>query len=160
MLINDGTQPVEARSQSGIVPRIIDASGRPVTLTDWRSIAGYAPPRLPPPPEAPVRRGEQRLLESYSIARAPQGYRFMGPYGDAELAPGRYRIEVALDLAPVTREAWVAAHAAAALRPGPRPKDPKAEAERAANQFADHFRQVPSYFRGHLEAPPLELVLP
>lgn len=159
-LINDGTQPVEVRAHSGIVPRLIDSSGKPVVLSDWRNLAGYAPPGLPPPPEAPVRSGERRQLESYLVVRSSQGYTFLGPYGGAELRSGRYRIEVAIDLAPVTRDAWVAAHAAAVVRPGPRPKDPQAEAERAATKFATHWRAVPSFFRGRIEAPPLELVLP
>ena len=158
-LINDGTQPVEARTHMGIVPRIIDADGKPVALSDWRNLAGYAPPAPPLPPEDPVRTGERRLLESYQVMRTEKGYQFQGPYGAALLAAGHYRIEVALDLAPTTREIWVAAHAAA-VHPGRRAKDPQAEAQRAATQFAAHWREVSGFFRGHLAAPPFVLVLP
>lgn len=159
-LINDGSQPVEAREHSNTVPRIFDATGKPVTMSDYRSIAGYAPPGLPEPPVAPVRRGERRQLDSYSLMRTPDGYQFQGPYGAAVLSSGRYRIEVELDVGPTTREAWITAHAAAVLRPGPRPKDPRAEAVRAAAKYEDHWREAPNFFQGHLKAPPFELMVP
>lgn len=94
------------------MPRILDAAGKPVTMSDYRSIAGYALPELPEPPAAPVRRGERRQLDSYSLMRTSNGYQFQGPYGVAVLSSGRYRIEVELDVAPTAREAWITAHAA------------------------------------------------
>jgi hypothetical protein len=159
-ILNSGSAPVEARTGEGIVPKLFGPDGKQVVLSDWRDLAGAAPPGLPAPPQAPVRPGERRLLQTYRLARTPSGYQFIGPYGGAPLTAGRYRVEVALDLSPQTREQWVAEHMAAVRRPGGQPKDPKAAAEHEADQYAAHWREVPGFFRGHLDAPPLEVVLP
>ncbi len=122
-------------------------------FTDWRTVAGYAPPAPPSPPGPPVRPGESRVLATYSVARSQQGTLLTGPYGNAMLAAGRYRVRVELDLAPTTRAAWVAAFRAAPSRRG-------MDAEREAERYAGHWREVASFWRGHLESNVVELDLP
>lgn len=159
-LINEGPKPVEVLPYSPVVPMLIGPDGKAVVFDDWRNAAGVARPTLPHPPGAPVRTGQRHQLQRYTIVRTAQGYTFGGPYGRADLLPGHYRVEVAFDLGPVTRQLWVDQYIAALNRPGQSEADRQQEAEHAADRFASHWQKVADYFSGHLAAPPLELTLP
>ncbi len=152
-LINDGDQPVEADAPVAAVPEVLDEHGKPVAFSDRRSAGGYAPPQPPKVPGPPVRTGEARLLATYTVTQTEQGVRLHGPYGDALLRPGRYQVRVALVLAPITRERWIASYRAALPRRA-------TAAEHEAERHAAHWREVPTYWSGRLESNPVVLQVP
>lgn len=152
-LVNEGDRPVEAEIPEIPVPEVTDEGGKAAAFSDWRSVAGFAPPQPPRAPAPPLRPGEARQLGTYTVLRTAQGVQLRGPHGDAPLGRGSHKVRVALALAPVTRERWMAAYRAALPRRA-------AEAEREAGRYAAHWREVPGYWSGRLESNTVVLQVP
>lgn len=162
LVLEAGSAPVEVHTLSGVMPRLRDASGNEVVLGDWRAVAGMAPPQPPQPPQPPLSPGQRHVVCSYTIVRrAEGGYHLLAPYGGADVPAGTYAITARLDLAPTTREQWLAQYRAASGGPLRQPGGPKAKpsAEQAAEKYAAHWPTVAGYFAGRLEAPELSFTL-
>ena len=162
-LINETAQSIDAIPSNSIVPRLLNEAGKPVTFSDFRNIAGYAPPQVPQPPGEPIRPGERRILERYIVTSSDKGWAMSVPYGGAQLTPGRYHIHATADLGAETRAQWMDRYVTgSAARPGSvlRHETPAHAAERASAAFATHWSEVASYWTGHLESNRLELTIP
>ena len=181
-----GTGPWQTRYWGGelgkmeVVPSVLDATGKRVDFeyhphgTDCLT----APPRTPDQPPPTLGPGESRLLGLYYVS-APRDPAtkaqstlqlgqtdpgVLGPVGEANLVPGLYRIQVALDLQPVTREAWVASYLHSPPASAPAVSGRKGwearlakQAEKSADRFKKHWAEVPSFWAGHLDSNVIEL---
>lgn len=160
LVLEAGSAPVEVHTLSGVMPRLRDAQGKEVVLGDWRSVAGFAPPQRPPPPQPPLAPGKRHVVCSYTIVRrADGGYHLLAPYGGADVPAGTYVITAGLDLTPTTRELWTAQYRAGVDRPARRAKtadDPDQEAQK----YAAHWQTVDGFFKGRVEAPEISFTLP
>lgn len=161
LLLEAGSAPVEVHTLDCVMPRLRDASGKDVAISDWRSFAGMAPPQLPPPPQPPLASGQRHVVCRYTvIRRAEGGYHLMAPNGGADFPAGTYVITAKLDLIPTTRELWTARFRAA-NRPTRQPNGRKvaADPEKEAQRYAAHWGTVDTFFKGPLETPELTFTL-
>lgn len=162
LVIEAGSAPVEVHSVDPVMPRLRDASGREVGLSDWRTFAGMAPPQPPPSPQPPLAPGGRHVLCSYTVLkRVEGGYHLMAPNGGADLPAGTYVISAALNLLPTTREAWTAQYRVAGNLPMHRPRGSKTvnDPDREADKYAAHWATVDSFFKGRVETPDLTFTL-
>lgn len=162
LVLQAGSAPVETHTLVGVMPRLRDTSGNVVGLSDWRAIAGMAPPQPPPIPQPPLAPGRRHVVCSYTVLRRPDGgYHLMAPYGGGDVPRGTYVISAKLALTPTTREMWIAQLRAAGGQLARRgsgkksPSDPDAEAEK----YAAHFQTVDGFFKGLVETPELTFTL-
>lgn len=162
LVLEAGSAPVEVQTLDGVMPRLRDASGNVVGLSDWRAIAGMAPPQPPKPPQPPLAPGKRHVVCSYTVVRRPEGgYHLMAPYGGADVPRGTYVISAKLALTPTTREMWTAQLRAAGGQLARRgsgkksPTNPEVEAEK----YAAHWQTVDGFFKGLVETPELTFTL-
>lgn len=162
LVLEAGSAPVEVHSVDPVMPRLRDAGGKEIGLGDWRNVAGLAPPQPPPLPQPPLAPGKRHVVCSYTVLRRPDGrYHLMAPFGGADMPAGTYAISAALDLMPITREAWTAQYRIAANLPMHRPSGSKTarNPEQEAEKYATHWATVASFFTGRVVTPDLTFTL-
>lgn len=162
LVVQAGSAPVEVHTLEGVMPRVRGSDGKEVVLGDWRAVAGYAPPQIPPAPEAPLAPGKRHVVCRYTVVRRTDGgYNLLGPYGGADLAAGSYVMTAELDLTPTTREMWMAQFRAGLNSPTRQPGGPApgADPEKEAQKHAAHWKAVPGFFKGHMQTPELSFTL-